>query len=307
MPFSWTTTDLLESIKTRAMIPTSQATFTTARLLQMADEDLQTVIAPMIMQVKGDYFVTNNDQTITSETHYPIPGDAIGLKIKDCFWIDPGDSEEREVQITQVNLADVTNQYCQGWTFGYYLQNNDVVLVPSGMQDTTLRIKYYRRASKLIPTDEAGQVTAVDTVTNIITLDNVPAEWAVGDDLCGVDADPGFLTVATGMTISSISSPNVTVDDVGDLAVGNWVCLDGDSPIPQISPEAHPILAQSVAVTCLESLNDPNLQAAQITLERLKMAFIQTMTPRADGQAKKIVQRNGTLAWRKIGRYGWWA
>jgi len=305
MPFTWTTSDLISSIKTRAMIPTSQITFTNEDLLSLADEELQTVIFPMMMSVKGDYFVTNDDQTITSAAEYPIPPDAIGLKIKDCFWIDPSDSELREIQIPQVNLSDVTNQYIQGWTWGFYIQNNSVILTPNQMTGMTLRQKYYRRASKLIETSAAGQIVSINTGTNEITLSNVPTTWAIGDDLSAVDQNPGFLTLASGLTIVAVTSPVVEIADVSLLSVGDWICLDGDSPIAQIAPEAQPILAQSVAIKCLEALNDPGLVSAQQKFEQIKSNFIQTMTPRVDNQAKKIVNRSGTLAWKKIGRWGW--
>jgi len=77
---TFTNTDLLENIRLRALLPESQNLYTDARLLMLANDELQTVIFPMMMSIKGDYFVALDTQTMTSSLTYPIPGDAVGIR-----------------------------------------------------------------------------------------------------------------------------------------------------------------------------------------------------------------------------------
>ena len=302
--FDWTTTGLIASIKRRGSIPTSQSLFTEADMLSLADEELQTVIFPIIMSIKGDYFVNNNDTVMTSAKIYPIPSDAIGLKIKDCYWLD-SDGDER--QITEVNIGDVTNQVARGWIgLGYYLEKNNVVLTPNSREGDTLRIKYYRRASKMVPTSEAAQISSIDTGTGVVTFTgNIPSTWTTSDVFDAIDDNPGFETKDTDLVITATTATTMTFSDVTNLAAGYWISLADESPIPQITPEAHALLAQSVTVKILEALGDPKMVVAQGKFEQIKKSFIDMVAPRADGQVKKIVQRNGTLAWPKLSRWGW--
>jgi len=311
MPFTYTNDDLITSIKRRASIPTSQSLFTDEDLMSFADEELQTVIFPMIMSTKGDYFVSNNDTTMTSATSYDIPSDAVGLKIKDCYFLNANGDQR---QLTQVNLSDVTNQYFRlDSGFAYYIEGNKVHLYPDSKTGDTLRIKYYKRASMMVPNDKGAKFTNADTAN--LVFDSVPTSWAVGDRLTLTSATPGFSTLSTSFEILTITLPNIMtlVEDDDDTPiftaaelVDNWLTQNGDTVIAQITPEAHPILAQAVAVKCLEALGDPGLMTAQAKFQQISDAFIESMTPRADGQAKKIVNRTGHLAWNKFGRIGWY-
>lgn len=308
--FNFTTTGeggLIDSVQIRAMMPLNQDTFTSARILTLADEELQTVIAPMIMAVGGDYFLTDRDQTMSqNETVYSIPSDAIGLGIKDVWFVDPNTNQK--TLIPRINSQSAQNNWVGTPYFtGYYIQNNNVVLFPQSSTSFTLRMRIFKRAPKLVLTTACGQVTDVDTVLNTVTLDNVPTTWAVNDEVDAIDEDPGFLTLAEGRVISNIAGLTLTLDDVTDIAVGNWVAMNGESPIPQINPEAIPILAQSVAVKALEALSDPKVEVAQAKFKQLQDAFIKMMTPRAQAQPNKVVDVNGNiLGWSSMWPWPWW-
>ncbi len=301
--WDWTNANLVSSIKRRASVPTVQNLFTVDDFLSLGDEELQNTIFPMIMSIKGDYFTANQDTVMTTATTYPIPQDAIGLKIKNLYWLQTT-PYQRFVEITQLSQTDISRQFAGGWAqFGFYIDNNSIVLVPSGFSGQTLRIKYYKRASRLVPNEEGGQITAINTGTKQVTLATLPTAFAVNSLVSGIDNNPGFETKASSLTITAIASPVITLSDVSNLAVGYYICFDNESVIPQITVEAMPILAQSVAVKCLEAMNDPGLGNAQTKLGEIVTTFLATMTPRVDSQVPKVVQRSGPLAWKKINRY----
>lgn len=309
MSRDYTNDALISNVRLRAMLPDSQNLYTDERILSLADDELQTVIFPMIMNMKGEYFVAVDEQAMTSSLEYPIPGDAVGIKIKDVYWRDPNwPDNQPDTQIPLISIQDLTGQAAGLFNYlAYYIQNNSIFLTNT-QSGQLLKIRYYKRAAKLVPNDEAAQV--VDASTSNIELTNVPSDWEVGTVLQCCKQDPPFTTQSDDIAIVSIAGNIVTLLNSGPtftMEDGDWLSLTGETPIAQVTPEAHPILAQSVVVKCLEGLGDPNMPVAQAKFEQLRKNFVDTMTPRADGQAKKIIQRNGPLFWNKVTRGSWGA
>ena len=140
--FDWSNDHLIAMIKRRCSMPTVQPLFTEQSLLDLSDEEMQTVIFPMMMSIKGDYFVTNHDVTmVADQLSYPIPSDAVGLKIKDCYWLD---TDGHEHEMTLLTVYDVTNQFSSGWVgLGYYIQNNNVILTPQAQPGVTMTLLFW--------------------------------------------------------------------------------------------------------------------------------------------------------------------
>lgn len=305
---TYTNNDLLENIRLRALMPNSQTLYTPERLLLLADDELKTVIFPMIMSIKGDYFVHADRQTLTTDLTYPIPSEAVGTKVKDVYWRDPNwPANQPSRLIPLINYQDYTNQGAGLFNLmAYFIQGNNVHLTNT-QAGKTLEILFYKRAYKLVEDEYGAQITGVSG--SVITVSSVPQSWVVGDVLTLTSQLPPFNTLTTTLEIDVIAGNDLTLtqtdsDESLPLStdIGNWLTLGGETVIAQITPEAHPILAQSVAVKVLEGLNDPGLGVSQSKFNQLYKAFIDTMTPRTDGQAKKLIQRNGTLYWNKIQR-----
>jgi hypothetical protein len=108
------------------------------------------------------------------------------------------------------------------------------------------------------------------------------------------------------MTITSISSPTIFLDNVGDLSVGDYVSLEGYSAIPQVPLEAHAYLAQLTAVKCLETVADrPGMEVAQAKANELRQNMLTITTQRVDGSTKKIINPSGGLrTGAGFGRWG---
>jgi hypothetical protein len=78
------------------------------------------------------------------------------------------------------------------------------------------------------------------------------------------------------------------------------VCLAGQSPVPQIPPELHPLLAQRVVCKALESLGDAaGFQAAQLKMAEIQQAALPLITPRVDGEPKRFANRNSPFRRRR--------
>src|SRR5690606_8653031 len=98
-------------------------------------------------------------------------------------------------------------------------------------------------------------------------------------------------------TITGISGTTIEFSSLPDeLAVGDYVCLAGESPVPQIPVEFHALLAQEVVVKVLEALGK-STKDAKDDLKTLKENLPNLITPRVQGESRRVVNR------RPITRY----
>lgn len=300
----YTTTELINAIKRRGMLPTNQSTFTNALFLEMANDELQTRLVPLLVSLGDEYLVTFEDTTMTSAVRYQIPDDAYNSKLRDMTRLE---SDGTELEIAKVEPEFAREGYYEANSslddFFYYVEGDDIVLYPNSDSGNTLRMYYYRRPNKLVRVIESGKITAINTGTGQLTLDNVPAAWSTSNTFDVINYQPPFETKLSNQTASAVSSPTVTLSDVSDLVVGDYVALTDESPIPQIPVETHVLLAQATVIACLESLGDINgSRTAEQKYERLKDNFLNTVSSRVKGDPKRIVSRDKLLNYIR-GRY----
>ncbi len=141
-----------------------------------------------------------------------------------------------------------------------------------------------------------GRVTAINTGTNTLTLDNFPFTWTTATVLNSVSSDSPFETTNEELAIVALSSPDVQVDTVEDIEVGDYICEQGYSAVPQIPIEAHGYLAQLTAAKLLEGLGDREGEAAAMKKAMaLKENMLSMMAQRVDGSTKKVLSASGGL------------
>lgn len=292
-----TTTYLLASLKRRGMIPSTDEALATADFLALADEELQTYVVPLLMSVREEYLVAAKDHTITADdTTYAIPTRAIGGKLRD---VAISDSSGQFHSLSRIEPERAADYGTTGGPNGYKLQNNSVVLVPgaSGSSDT-LRLTYFQRPNRLVATSAVGEITAINTATRVVTCSNVPTTFTTSETYDLVKGTPGFENHAIDQAVSaSVTGASGTVTFSStlpeDLAVGDFVCLAGESPVPQVPVELHPLLNQRVAFKVQEALGDPKAGLAKQVCDEMKKNVMTLLTPRSEGSARLIINRYG--------------
>lgn len=281
---AYTTDDLIKDVKIRGGIPTSENLFNPERFAALLSDEMLATLIPQILSVNEDYFLAYEDQTIVDGVlTYDMPERSIGMKLKSVFLLDANGKEVQE-------LARITDALSSP-SLGFKIQNNQVVLT-SKPSNPMLRLYYFRRPNTLVPNIQSGKAVAIDANARTIVLSNVPASWEVGTDLTVVKAKPGFDVKIESTAIISMNAPTIELASVAGIVIGDYVSLVGQSSIPQLPPEAHPVLVQAVVVKCLESLGDANgMAAAQNKLNGLQAGLLQIISPRVDGSPKKIVPK----------------
>lgn len=291
----FTTTDLIASIKRRASIPTSQNLFQNADFLALANDAMSVVLIPLILSVREEYFVASLDHTITQDKFsYAIPTRAIGGKLRDVQLV----SSSGDVQsLPRLWEEDRQSTLSTDSKFGFYLVGNTVEITKgTAVVGSTLRLVHYRRPSTLVPVSECAEVVSVDYALNQVTVSSLPSNFGTGIATDFGKGTSGYEPLAIDQTIVSVSGLTITYSSLPTgLAAGDWVSLAGKACVPQIPQELHTVLAQDVAVKCLESMGDPKLGSAQQNLQMMQAAALQTISPRVDGENKKIINRSGLL------------
>lgn len=290
-------------------MPTNQQLFTPDDFINIANDEMETVIVPLLMSVREEYFLHYVDLTATPQSSGPIeieiPADAVGMKIRDILWVDPSTGALSDIpRLTLEQLSGMSYDFIN--VSGFTLQGNKILLYPGTNQSTGMvRMYYIRRPLQLCSTSNAGQVITINTMTNELTLSFVPNSWAVGDEVSIVGSAQPFATRVNALEVTAISSPTITVTSVEGVEVGDWVALTGFSPIPQIPIEAHKVLAQAACVKCLEAMGDrEGMQVAEAKLQQNTEAMLKMINPRVDGSVKKVTTAsNGIFEWSVSSRY----
>lgn len=297
MALDYTSTAVIADLKRRGKIPTNQNLYQETDLAAILSAEINDTILPRIMSVREDHFVTFKDTLIVTGTDsYAIPQRAVGGKLKDVVIVDNlGTVLEDLPRLTYTDVSLFSPMdYVK--LYGFYLQGDDVRLYPnaSGWNGRYLRQYYFRRPNKLVVTTAAGKITAINTGTLEVTLDNAPSTWTAATTFDVIAGRPNFRSVVDDAVITNIAGSVLTFTSVTGFTVGDYVAEAGESPVPQIPYDAFGWLAQRGALKAVESIANQQELAAHIAAATDQEArFIDKITPRVDDAPKKIVSRKG--------------
>lgn len=294
---SYTTANLLTSIRRNGHIPTASAPFQDSDLLAMADEECQTSLLRQILSVRENFYLTSIDYTANATGTYAIPTRAIGgaladVKIYNGSSIYPVGRTEIDAQFSTITSS--TGYYA------FYIQGNNIVVLPNPTSGT-VRLWYYVRPSTLIATSAASQVTVI--ASNVLTFASLPSTITTSTPCDLVKDQPFFDIQGMDLTPTVVTSTQLTFSAVPSaLVVGDWVALAGQTPVPQIPVEFRPLLSQRVVVKYYEAQGYlGKKKAAQEKYTEMEKDLMGIINPRVVEAVKTIVP-DGSL----IGGYRRW-
>lgn len=288
----YTTDTFVSDVRSAAMLPSaSTTTFSDADLLRFADRELQAKIVPLVMSVQESYWDFEATAALEQDTGawsvgYRIPARAVGGKLRQVVLLDQNGAQHH---VSRLNNQDVTVRVP-----GFVVRGNNVYFYnPWGNWTVvTVQMTYSMRPGRLVLPAAAALVSAVNSATQL-AVTSLPATFtgtATYDLVRGapgfecMDVDRAATTGTLTMTFSSL--PN-------GVAAGDYVALAGQSPIPQIPVELHPFLVQRTVVKVLEALGDrEGMGAAQSKAQELEADARILLSPRVDGEAKRVTNRS---------------
>lgn len=307
MAVDYTTTELVKKLKRFGSIPTSQALFLTADFVALLDDELFATVLPMIQRTKEEYFITSSDVAIVAGTSaYTIPSRAAGSQLRDVVIVD---ASGNEASIPNLGPEGIKNQggFATNDNFGFYVRDNCVVLFPvPTTAGRSIRFKYVRRPNRLISASAGGLITGVTTLTKQVTISATPSGFTTAKTYDLISNIPPFVSLGDDLVITTLAANVATFSATlpTGLAAGMYMCEASESPIAQIPPEAHTLLAQLGAVKALESMDDKGLDKAKKKADQMMMDFVDLISPRVDGSGEKVVNRGGIFDAVRGGNYG---
>lgn len=300
---AYTTADLLSIIQKRAFIPEAQETLDTQDILDMATDEMHSIIVPEVLATNQEWYVTPFPTTITSSTtELDIHSRAIGGSLRDVTFITGG----TEHSLARLDLEDKIYSTTTGPLSGFYIQGNSLKLM--GAQDGEIVQYFHARPGRLIPITDATNIVSVDVANKLLTVTAVPSTWAVGDKIDVIKANPHFEYRSLSLTITNIAGAAITVAETpsSKIVTGDWVSLEDTSPVPQIPVEWYSYLAQAVATQIFNSQSD--FDAGKVSYaksEQLRKAAVSLMSPRISGELKKAVSPKNRGSLTGLFTRGW--
>lgn len=317
-----TVTQLLASIKSRAMLPEANSTFTDDDLIAFMNEEMLIGLVPSILQMKDDYLTAKFVAPINSpQVKYPLPERSLGNKLRDLAYSSDGINE---YEMTQINsdekysgIGMTTNT---GYMRQFYMQGDSIVLYPdiNSTVQGFLYFYYYMRPNTLVKDANVAIVTNIDRVTGDIRVDKIPGTYSTADTfdfvkrnsphsiMSKLDGTPAIDAVASNI---QLSAKVITISDVSfipkELQVGDYLARAGETPIPNVPTELHMVLAQRVACRVLEAIGDTaGLTNANNKLQEMEGKTGVLLDSRVEGAVHKVRNRGTTrtIRGRSFGR-----
>ncbi len=296
---------LIASAVRRGRIPDNA--FTVAELLSIANEEMESYLVPLIVSAQESYYETFVDVPVSTDysTIYRIPSRAVGGALKEIVFLDVSG---REVDVPRIDVTDLEQA-----SWGFVLQGQGVRYVNRiGRADTlTLRMHFPFSPSPFCQAANAALITAING--SAITLGAVPpapvpllspADGGAPGNMASVTlfdivkGTPGFevagfdLAGTVSGSVLTLSSPVPT-----GIAVGDYVCQARQTPLPAAPTCMHPLLAQSIAVACLERLGQgDDAQAEAAKRADMQKRVLPLIENRVRGAPKSITPRRNIFA-----------
>lgn len=283
MIIDYTIDALIDNIKIISSVPSSQNLFSKDKFIKLANNQLFSKMVPYIMSFRSDYFLTEKEMKLSSleDGTFKLPIDSIGLKLKDIY------IQDVKTPLPYLSISEIKHTNRKG----YYIKGNEVVInrYQDINSDYTLKISYYRRPNYLVSSSVCGKVQSIIPGSNQLVLNLFP-NYSVGTKLCCISSEPGFDIKYTDTSLLAIDGFTITLEDISKIQVGDWVCLDNTSPIPQIPVETMPLFEQMIVIKIMEAMNDRHgLENAKADFQDMEKQVRMTLFPRVDDSYKKVL------------------
>lgn len=281
----WLADQLIEDVKRGARIPVAQATVEDWEILRAADTKIRDYVAPLLISVAEDYMTAPVDVPIVAGQVFYYPP-ARCMKLREVLFVD---GSGRPVDVPRLRFDG--NEH-RDW--GFKLNGSTIELVqPDRVRATAIRFTYYLRPSALVKADKVSVVQAIDRVTGVVSVYQVPAgiEGGTAFDFVNARAPFDCFAMEKAGTVNA-AGLTVTFDPTAlpaDLAVGDFICLPEQTPVPQIQPELFSLLVQAVVLDLLDEQGDEAAVArAEKALMKLDADARVLLSSRVEGEAFPI-------------------
>lgn len=254
-PF-FTSNRLIEAVKRSMSMPISQITFSDEDILAFATEELFLSQMPSILQYHEEYFVYQQKVALKpNQSRYPIPNRAIGMKLRDLYYVD---NTGNLVEMSRINPDDEsffqTDSNSNPTPIHYKIENNSIVIIPEVTQSVygDLLFSYYLRPNTLVKDEKAA---ICSSFSKTITITNIPA---AGEEISiageSFIADTDYVVGAnTAITATNLGTAILgRIEDISINVAGSIITVQYlERPTKFVNVSAPNIsIQQTITINC---------------------------------------------------------
>jgi hypothetical protein len=251
-----TTDKLVTRARLKCGLTGGQAGITDAAILEIASEELVQNLFSEIAQQGEDFHIYQEEIELEAdESVYRIPDRAFLARVRHVVWTD----DTQFVTLDKLDYEDLdrlgVNTASQ--PTGVIMDGYNLRLVPTiNSAPTGKLIVYYTfRPNDLCVASDARTISSVNG--NTMTLNSVPSSFVVGATLDIINHRSGNEIVGYDLEITVVNGNDITVAALpADAAARNHVALSGQSPVPMIPEDLHPLLQEMVILRILQARKD---------------------------------------------------
>ena len=306
---------MITSVRKRTMTPDDTSIFTDQDILDIVDEEIDVEVLEKLLVLHGENLIVSVDLPKEADGSYDIHYRSIGNKLRDVSLVNGTEVYE----LTQVGIGELpdfsSTANISGYIDNFYVKNNKIILIDPARSYTHVRMYFHLRPNTITKLEEAGIISpgeveksiVVDDDAGIVTfnLSQVGKNFAAGleydiigkrtpNKIKGFDLTP--ISVTTGSSGNLVFNKSDIEDFLGDIIPGDYITLAGETPVPNMPTEMHPLIAQAAAIHILEALTDTEALAnAQKRMNKMTKAVQTLIDSRVELAPKKIKPRHGTL------------
>lgn len=289
---AWTTDDLISEVRRRLRLPSTADSggVLDSDIIASGNRAYLTQLLPFLREVMEGYGQIESDVTIVADqSDYAVPSSLLGGTFDDLLLVDTS-GNEKSVDYISPRTAHL---YREPGQWAYSLIGGKVRLSPTPTTAVgDLRFKGVER-TELVASSRGAQVTSTTSTT--IVVGGTGAFGGSGTVIIDVrdDDPPGYArTLAESTTWDGASTFTLSATP-GDVAVDDWVTLDGESVVVPVPDVLHYALASFVTQALAMELGQSEVARLEMAAFGQEMAAARAaLSPRARGERRTIVNRH---------------
>lgn len=290
---AYTTQNLLDNIDRRAFSPSNQNVYTQAERLSIITEEMESNVFPSIFNLYEEYFVTTTTQSLTAEdATYIIPARAINGQIRELKLVN---AQGNYRDLPRIEPEDIYHNSTAGTPEYFFLRNNRIHLHPKpNSASESLLIQYYVIPGTSVLPSASAIITGINTSTNVVSFSSIPSSFVTGVTHDFIRGTGEHEHIGTDYINTLVSGTDVTFSSLpDDLAVGDYVSLQGESSLVQCPTIYRNVLAQYVAARILMDQGQSGGENAFAKAEKMKKEAEDLLRPRVTGAMKTFSRQWG--------------
>lgn len=303
---AWDTATLLSRVRRKLRIPDGDSAMSNAELLAIGDEVTRIHILATLRKTTGEWYVTQyTTPLVAGQEAYRIPERVQAAGVRDVTLVD---SNNNEIDLPEVLLEHARVVYRSGSIAGHFIEDNNVIIRPAPTSaDYTLSIRYRRQPSSLIETTDTRISLLTGGSGPTVSSEDVPSalQSSVEADVVMQKAPFDLITTGVGSGDATSFTFDDSTIDTDSVIEGDYLCVAGLTPIPQVPPVCHDLLVYGIALVAAQELG-MDQKAGQLSNSfgtALDNVYEQ-LRDRNEGALQKIIPRYSPLRQRRS--WGFW-